>query len=368
GGGGGGLRSLEDATIFSVNTVFCQVSIATGAENIVKMAHRLGIESDIEAVPSVVLGSQAVTPLEMASAYSTFANFGARVPSYLVERIEDADGNVIYQHEVEREQVIDRALAASIVRTLQQAVERGTGTRAQIDRPQAGKTGTHQNSTDVWFMGFIPQLTTAVWVGYPDSQIPIRNITIRGNYYSPAYGGTLAAPIWKEFMEIATDGLPVVDFPEDPEGMEPYYAVPKTVVPSISGLGVSGARAAIRQAGLRASTVTVYGDAAKGTLLSMSPGPGTRLNQGATVTLRVAGGPPPSTAMPSFLGLTQDGVLASIAQVLSDSGVVIYPTFTTREVTDPSQIGIVVAQAPGPGTVLPYQVWPTFVMGVAPGG
>jgi len=363
GGGGGGLRSLEDATVFSTNTVFCQVSIATGAENIVEMAHRLGIESDIEAVPSVILGSQAVTPLEMAAAYSTIANYGTKVDSHLVERIEDAEGNIIWEHDGRREQVIDRAMAASIVSTLKQVVQRGTGTAASIGRPQAGKTGTHQNFTDVWFMGFIPQYTTAVWVGYPDAQIPMRNITINGQFYSRAFGGTVAAPVWKEFMTLVTENLPVEEFPEVPEDVKAYYAVPKTEVPSVAGLGANAAARKIRQAGLNAVIVEVSSDQPVGTLLSISPGPGSKVSQGAGVTIRVSSGIPAAQPMPPVIGLTLAEADAVIEQFKAGTGVIITWVRSDVPVVDPAQVGRVIASAPAPGEPVSTGQTVTFFLG-----
>ncbi|MET0831112.1 MAG: transglycosylase domain-containing protein, partial [Acidimicrobiia bacterium] len=165
-GGGGGVVSLESATYNSTNTVYAQVSVAVGPEQSVEMAHRLGIESPLNPVPSIALGAEAVSPFEMAAAYSTIANYGEKVEPYLIERIERG-GEVLYDHRVQSEQVIDASLAAAVVSTLEKVVCCGTATRADIDRPQAGKTGTAQNYRDVWYVGFIPQFTTAVWSGYP---------------------------------------------------------------------------------------------------------------------------------------------------------------------------------------------------------
>ncbi|MBN2113100.1 MAG: transglycosylase domain-containing protein, partial [Acidimicrobiia bacterium] len=148
----GSIRTLEEATIASTNSVFCQVAVAVGADKVGEVAHRMGIKSPLGNVPAIVLGASAVSPLEMASAYSTLANYGMRVENYLIERIEDADGNVVYQHRVERTRALDPALAAAVVNTLEQAVSRGTGGNAYIDRPQAGKTGTHEDHTDAWFV------------------------------------------------------------------------------------------------------------------------------------------------------------------------------------------------------------------------
>jgi membrane peptidoglycan carboxypeptidase len=118
GGGGSGVMSVEDATAGSVNTVYAQMSIDIGPENIVEMAHRMGIESELRPVPSITLGTSEVTPLEIASAYTNFATNGAHAMPYLVSKITDAAGNVIYEHQVEVTQVTDPEKFAAARRPL----------------------------------------------------------------------------------------------------------------------------------------------------------------------------------------------------------------------------------------------------------
>ncbi len=179
GGGGSGIITLEQATYTSKNTVFAQVSAAVGPDKIVDTAHKLGIQSPLQPVLSIALGTQTVTPLEMASAYSTIANYGEKKDSYLIEKITDADGNVIYQHETNPTRVLDEALTAAVVQTLRKVPRPGgTAPAANIGRDQFGKTGTAQNFRDVWFVGAVPQYTTAVWVGYPDAQIEMVNFAV----------------------------------------------------------------------------------------------------------------------------------------------------------------------------------------------
>jgi penicillin-binding protein 1A len=300
-----GVRSLEDALVFSTNTVFCQISVEVGGETIKNLAHRLGIKSPLGDFPSIVLGAYAVSPLEMAAAYSTFANYGQRVENYLIERIEDAEGNVIYQHQVEREQVLEEALAAAIVNTMEQAASRGTGTLADIGRPQAGKTGTHQNHTDVWFMGFIPQYSTAVWVGFPDSQVEMRNITINGTFYARAFGGSIAAPIWQDFMEIVVEDLPVQDFRPEPDGISVYYQTPRVTVPNVIGLELDDAEEEILQAGLEPVVVVVNSTEPEGDVVGQDPRPGSRVTQGGEVEVEVSSGKQPDTLMPNLYGASR---------------------------------------------------------------
>ncbi len=314
-----GIRTLEDALVYSTNTVFCQVAIEVGADKIAEVAHRMGIKSPInDQAPAIVLGASAVSPLEMAAAYSTIANYGTRVENYLIERIEDADGNVIYQHRVERTQALDPALTASVVNTLQQAVSRGTGGAAYLGRPQAGKTGTHEGYTDVWFMGYIPQYTTAVWVGYPDSQIPMRNITIDDVFHARAFGGTVAAPIWREFMERVVHDLPVQDFPDDPEGTAVFYQTPRVRVPDVIGWEYEDAEEELLEEGLDVDFKLVNSDEPEDEVVGMDPEPNTRVRQGTKVELEVSNGKSPETAMPDLVDRNRADVTA-ILEALRDS-------------------------------------------------
>jgi penicillin-binding protein 1A len=136
GGGGRGVMTLEQATYTSTNAVYAQVSVAVGPERIADTAYKMGIESLLQPVLSIALGTQTVTPLEMAGAYSTIANFGERYDSYLIERIEDADGKVIYRHQSRPVRVLDEALTAAVVRTLEKVPRAGgTARLANIGRP-----------------------------------------------------------------------------------------------------------------------------------------------------------------------------------------------------------------------------------------
>jgi penicillin-binding protein 1A len=137
----------------------------------------------------------------MASAYLTFATRGERVEPNVIVRVTDADGNVLWEPRPQRTRVMEPAEADVVNHVLQQVVQRGTGTRARLDTPAAGKTGTTQSYGDAWFVGYTPGLSTAVWVGYPDGQ----DHDLRGVHGIDVTGGTLPAEIWKRFMDVATD-------------------------------------------------------------------------------------------------------------------------------------------------------------------
>lgn len=349
-----GITSLEDALIHSTNTVFCQVSVAVGGATIREVAQRMGIKSPLGDFPSIVLGAYEVSPLEMASAYSTLANSGMRVDNYLIERIEDADGNVVYQHQVDERRVMEEAIAAAVVNTMQQAVSRGTGGRAVLNptRPQAGKTGTHENYTDVWFVGFIPQYTTSVWVGFPDSQVEMRNITVNGVFVPRAFGGSVAAPIWKEFMQIVVAGLPVQDFPPDPDGIGVYYQTPRAEIPDVVGMDIEDAEEELRQAGFEVNITLVNSEEDEDTVLSTDPEAGQRVRQGTTVEVEVSNGLAPEVVLPDLIGLDRNEARSILAALRTESGLDFSWTVETIKVTDPSVDALVVSTSPAAGSLI----------------
>ena len=201
--------TLLQATAFSVNTVFAQLASAVTPPAIVQVAHDMGIRSHLEPVCSITLGTQAVTPLEMANAYSTLASHGWRHRATPLQAVDAADGTVEYRIGGRGKQVMDRNDADLVTYALQGVISGGTGTAANIGRPAAGKTGTAQNYWDAWFCGYVPQLVTCVWVGYPQGEIPLENV----EGVSAVFGGTIPAGIWHDFMTQATAGMRVRDFP-----------------------------------------------------------------------------------------------------------------------------------------------------------
>ena len=348
-----GIRSLEEALIFSTNTVFCQVAVEVGAPAISDVAHRAGIRSPLDPnSPAIVLGASAVSPLEMASAYSTFANYGTRVENYLIERIEDSAGNVIYQHRVIRQPVLDSALMAAVVNTMQKGVAFGTGTLSQIGRPQAGKTGTHQNHTDVWFVGFVPQYTTSVWVGFPDSQVEMRNITLRGNFIPRAFGGNIPAPIWREFMTHVVDELPVQDFPPDPDGTGVYYSVPFVEVPDIIGLDREEAEEKLFEEGLDIDIKLVNSEEDEDTVVMTDPEPGQRVRQGTVVEVEVSNGLSPETILPDLTGLNRAQVNNRLTRLRTDTEIDFTWIFRDRPVRFEENADTVQVSDPRPGSTL----------------
>ncbi len=160
------------------------------------------------------IGSEEISPLEMASAYGVLAADGGRHPAYYVDRVLDPQGDVVFQHDdSQAEQAVDPGVARMATQMLQGVVKSGTGKRAALaDRPVAGKTGTSQDNADAWFVGYTPQLVTAVWMGAPVGRIPMRNV---GGIN--VTGGSYPAKVWHEFMQKALEGQPVLQFGEPPE-------------------------------------------------------------------------------------------------------------------------------------------------------
>jgi membrane peptidoglycan carboxypeptidase len=338
-----------------VNTVYAQVSRDTGPENIVDMARRMGItEASLEPVLSIVLGASAVSPMEMASAFSNFATNGLHADDYIVARIVNHEGDVIYEKEPEVTQVADPALFAAARRPLLKVpTSSGTATRADIDHPQGGKTGTHQRYLDAWYVGFTPEYSTSVWVGYEAEQIPLRNVVINGQTYSQVFGGSVPAPIWAEFMSIVTEGLPETQFPPDPANIDDYLVPPPTQVPVLVGLSEGQALRELRvDAKLNGAVVEVPSLEPAGTVVNQSIAPGTTVPQGTTVTIWVSNGQIPEAPLPDFTGLTPEEATEAGEAFSLETGVML--SFSTEEVPvgDPNLIGRVVETNPAPGTVI----------------
>lgn len=168
-----GTRSIASAFAISSNTGFVRICAAVGPENVVEMAHRLGIKSELDPVMSVTLGSEEVTTMEMAGAYATIATGGVRHDTVVIEQVLNRKGEVIIDHtNSEGEQVISKEVACAAIDVMKGVVSGGTGGRASLTngQPVAGKTGTSENSKDSWFCGITPQLSVAVWIGDPQNR------------------------------------------------------------------------------------------------------------------------------------------------------------------------------------------------------
>lgn len=210
--------TIEEATAQSDNTVFVQLALDLGMENVVEMAHKMGIESELDPFPATAIGGLriGVNALEMASAYSTFANHGVHMEPYLVQKVtreEDGEEVVIEEHKLEKDRALSRDEAAVATQVLRGVVQRGTASMfhnldAELGRPSAGKTGTTEEFADAWFVGYIPQLSTSVWVGYPGDRTPMVNI----NGLAEINGENYPLDIWSLYMQQAVQQFPVQQF------------------------------------------------------------------------------------------------------------------------------------------------------------
>ena len=205
----GGL-TLREATHKSVNSVYAQLVLEVDPRQMRNMAEEAGIRRDLEPVPSLVLGTEEVTPLQLTEAYSTFAAGGIHREAHTVEEVR-RDGETIYKAKRKGDDQLGEDVALQVTDVLRGVIENGTGVAAQIGRPAAGKTGTTQNNGDAWFVGYTPQITTGVWMGNVENNKPME-----GEYT----GGSLPAETWGDYMAEAMEGLPVEDFPPPPGGLD----------------------------------------------------------------------------------------------------------------------------------------------------
>jgi penicillin-binding protein 1A len=189
--------NVTKATTLSDNTVFAQLAQDLGMAKVTQTAHEMGITSSLTDFPSEVLGAVSVSPLEMADAYATIADGGIHHAPTAISRVVLPNGKTIDLGNPPGERVFTYAQTYEADQVLKTVITEGTGTAANYGCPAAGKTGTTSNFTDAYFDGFTPQLATAVWVGYPNATFSMAN----------GFGGTLAAPIWHDFMQKASNGF-----------------------------------------------------------------------------------------------------------------------------------------------------------------
>jgi penicillin-binding protein 1A len=227
---------VTSATLSSVNTIYAQIMDDVVSPNeFMEIAGRTGIEiPQYDAGCALALGTTDVTPMEMARAYTTFAQRGSRPDTLVITKITKPDGEVIVENTPRQEPVLEPNVADSVNYVLERNVQSGTGTGARIGRPAAGKTGTTQNFQNAWFAGYTPQLTAVVWMGYaplPDGTIPEMQ-RVRGRQVT---GGSFPATIWRKFMSEALRGTKGTDFHKPKFGGEivrPKMHVPEATLAS----------------------------------------------------------------------------------------------------------------------------------------
>ena len=207
-----GWSSIRSATIRSDNSVYAQLTLDVTPERVAETARKMGVQTPLAKVPSIGLGSVAVSPLDLASAYATLAAEGVYAEPMAIRRVvlpsgrEDKDARWGVP---KRRRAISEGTAAIVTRILEQNMQSGTGTRAAFGRPAAGKTGTNEEHKDAWFAGYTPDLATTVWMGYTKAEIPMRNV-----HGIAVSGGSFPAEMWRLFMEPSLDSIEPSAFPE----------------------------------------------------------------------------------------------------------------------------------------------------------
>jgi penicillin-binding protein 1A len=224
GGTGAGRLSLRQATLKSDNSVYIQLAADLGPDKIARTAHDLGIRTKLNGYCAESLGglTLGVSPLEMADAYATIASGGYRNRPTLITRIQFPDGSkeLPRRWRVHRVKAFSDGVTHKAAEILEQNIQAGTGTHANIGCPAGGKTGTTDHNTDAWFVGFTPRLATAVWVGYPNDRTEMNGLYFGGN----VDGGTFPADIWGAYMKEAKGSF-CGDFPQPKEAFQasPFY-------------------------------------------------------------------------------------------------------------------------------------------------
>ncbi len=219
-----GPTTLHTALMYSINVVTIKLLDKLGIQPVVSVARRLGITTPIKPNLSLGLGTSEVSLEEMVQAFSVFPNQGVRVEPFAILTVKDSGGHVLENNTPVGESVLDPMVAYIMVHTMKDVIDNGTGRiirRLGFSYPAAGKTGTTNDNVDAWFLGFTPDLTCGVWVGYDERQSLGKKQT----------GGETAAPIWAEFMKAATAGLPVRDF-EPPKGADTELVTKKICLTS----------------------------------------------------------------------------------------------------------------------------------------
>jgi penicillin-binding protein 1A len=331
-GQGYGTLSLRTATERSVNTVYAQLIQQLGADTVVRTAQEMGLrccpdvgepDDPLLAVDSAVLGSNEANTLEMATAYGTLATGGKRVDPVPVISVIGPDGALLWQADPEPQQAIDPQVAAAANDVLQDVVLYGTGAAANIGRPQIGKTGTDDNHDNAWFVGAVPQLSAAVWIGFHQGQVPMEPPRTR----ITVYGGTWPAQIWRLLMERATAGLTPEPFPtpelryvavaidtsQDPPCLPNRYTLPSRIetlnfvagtepttvcvtptslqevmTPSVIGFDEHEASARLEDAGFFVKVRTETSTQPRGTVIYQRPAAGIEALQTSVVEITVA--------------------------------------------------------------------------------
>ncbi len=270
--------TLTKALSLSLNTVAVRLGLEVGPKAVAAVAHRLGISSDLDPVPSIALGSSEVTPLEMVTAYAAFANGGVGVQPHVISRVRTARGKLLYaRRNANFGRVIEPQYVAMMNHMMEETLLTGTARKAELPGWQAaGKTGTSQEWRDAWFVGYTSYLVAAVWLGN-DNSSPTRKVS----------GGNLPVEIWSRFMKAAHQGVPVAGLPL---GTWRPAEAPNPFAPLLPPLDLTGAQAPTPRPGGRGGV----SPASTSAPVSLAPPP-TRASRGASSPADGAAPIPPAS-------------------------------------------------------------------------
>jgi membrane peptidoglycan carboxypeptidase len=287
--------TLRSGLEMSVNTYFVQLTDQIGLCPIVKMAKRAGVHradgGKLKEEYAFTLGINEISPLTMANAYATFAARGMHCDTYAILSVSDRFGEKLNVPKSECERTISPRIADATTALLTSVMTNGTGRGVQLPgRPSAGKTGTAQDLSALWFVGYTPQLAGAVWAGNPDTNTyQVRGVEVGGRYYESACGGCLPGPIWQQAMTGALQGVPVQQFTAaDPK----YLYGDKIRVPDLKGMTYEEAINALHQVGLegRRSGQRVRSSQPENRVAETSPSAGSQVDSGDVVTIYLSNG------------------------------------------------------------------------------
>jgi len=242
-----GSITLRRALELSRNLASIYLVTRVGPTQVVDVAHKAGIKRSLEAVPSIGLGTSLVTPIEMVSAFSTFGNGGIHVEPFSVFRVVDNNGKVLQEYMPEEQETFTPQTSYLLLNMMKGVVQRGTGVYAsRLKRPIAGKTGTSQDSKDMWFIGMTPDLAAGAWMGYDDmTSLPMKDWT----------GGGTVLPWWTEIMDAVLKEQPIRDF-SAPDGI-----VFVTIDPETGKLALPTCRKKLLEAFIKGTEPTIFCDA-----------------------------------------------------------------------------------------------------------
>ncbi|MBX9245783.1 penicillin-binding protein, partial [Actinotalea ferrariae] len=296
--GPAGVMSALDATRKSVNSGYIRMASELDLCGIFDTAASLGVHkadgNPVDVVPSNVLGSTEIAPLTMAAAFAAFAANGIFCEPVAITSVVDTHGAQLPVPQPNCRQAISPEIAAAMNFALS-GVWNGTASDVNPPpgRPSAGKTGTTSHNEYTWFVGYTPQLASAVWVGFPDAMRPVQDMTINGRWVRNAFGSTIAAPTWSRFMTRALDGVPAVPFPA-PNSRQVQGA--QVRVPDVAFRTEAEAQAALANVGfeVRTDPTPVFSPAPAGSVAGTSPAAGSSAARGSVVTIQLSAGPDPA--------------------------------------------------------------------------